>query len=339
MDSHVPRFSVVMPAYNAASTLQRAVKSLTEQSFKDWELILVDDGSVDRTFQLAKEIATGESRLRLFSFDNNSGSAFLPRKCAIENARAEFIVPLDADDYVEKDYLMKLDRRLRESGADMVYSTIHKVDSDGKVIVRIPENGYETDECRSGRSLIRGTLYEWTVSGLGAIKKTLYTETWGMVSSMLAKTVFSDEYLTRLILLKAGNVAFSDAIYCYFNNCISITRKLSPKAFEILQRNKMVRDLVVENFPEDSEEYRLAYLQEICGIADAMVLYRNDGKILGRKDRKKIEAMISEAYNEIDWNRIKHVVSRKFYFIMRAGERLTPVLLSIHERLKRGKQL
>jgi glycosyltransferase involved in cell wall biosynthesis len=128
-------FSVVMPARNAEATLARAVNSVIAQSFGSWELLIVDDGSSDRTRQMAEEFATRDPRIRLVVSEVNLGIAGA-RNLALENARGNYIAFLDADDYWYPQKLEK-QRACFASGARVVFSSFHRVLPDGtRTLVR-----------------------------------------------------------------------------------------------------------------------------------------------------------------------------------------------------------
>ena len=90
-----PRVSVVMPAYNAASFITEAVGSTLAQTFTDFELIVVDDGSTDDTATIARAFA--DDRLRVIGNSANLGM-FTSLNIALGSARGEFIARMDADD-------------------------------------------------------------------------------------------------------------------------------------------------------------------------------------------------------------------------------------------------
>lgn len=91
-----PRVSVLLPAFNALATLPRAVASIREQTFPDWELLLVDDGSTDGTTEWLRAQAAGEPRLKVISQPHGGIVAALNHGLAA--ARGEFIARMDADD-------------------------------------------------------------------------------------------------------------------------------------------------------------------------------------------------------------------------------------------------
>lgn len=114
------RVSIIIPAYNAARYIGEAIASVQSQTFPDWELIVVDDGSSDGTAQIIGELAKRDKRIRSFSQPNAGQGA--ARNAGINVANAPLIAFLDADDvWLEN----KLERQIevqRETQADLVYS-------------------------------------------------------------------------------------------------------------------------------------------------------------------------------------------------------------------------
>ena len=126
-----PSISVVVPAYNAAETVAATVSSVLGQTFTDFELIVIDDGSTDATLRCLEEVH--DSRLRVFSYPN----AGLPaaRNRGIARATGEFITFVDADDLWTPDKLeLQLQALLRNPRASIAYSWTAFVDRDGKFL-------------------------------------------------------------------------------------------------------------------------------------------------------------------------------------------------------------
>lgn len=127
--SATPHVSIVMPAYNASAFLGEAVASIASQSFKHWELIIVDDGSDDDTLEIAKNWAVNDSRVRVLTQANAGASA--ARNAGLKTARAKWVAFVDSDDWIHKNYLKKLMRPLRRAHLDAVFCIAVDVASDG----------------------------------------------------------------------------------------------------------------------------------------------------------------------------------------------------------------
>lgn len=137
-----PRVSVVMPAWNCARYIRRAIDSVLAQTLTDFELIVVDDGSTDDT--LAVVGACTDSRLRLLRSERNRGPAYC-RNLGIGAAHGEWIALLDADDWFSPGRLETLCNRARLHEADAIADDLFIVDE--------------------GRDRPRGTLFTETACG------------------------------------------------------------------------------------------------------------------------------------------------------------------------------
>lgn len=93
----MPKVSVIMPAYNRADILPRTIKSVLNQTFNDFELIIIDDGSTDNTGDVVREIVKSDSRIK-YIYQANSGGAANPKNQAFRLSSGEFIAYLDHDD-------------------------------------------------------------------------------------------------------------------------------------------------------------------------------------------------------------------------------------------------
>ncbi|MBI5231732.1 MAG: glycosyltransferase [Coriobacteriales bacterium] len=105
--TEAPAYTVILPAFNASATLARAIDSVLSQSFSDWQLVIVDDGSTDDTAASARSFAEREGRITLLE-EPHAGVASARNKAGSE-AKTEFLVFLDADDELLPDYLAEMD--------------------------------------------------------------------------------------------------------------------------------------------------------------------------------------------------------------------------------------
>ena len=113
-----PAVSVIVPVYKAESYLHRCVDSLLAQTFPDFEILLIDDGSPDHSGEICDAYAMRDSRVRVFHKENGGVSS--ARQCGIDNARGEYTIHTDPDDWVEPDMLEELYKKAKEEDADMV---------------------------------------------------------------------------------------------------------------------------------------------------------------------------------------------------------------------------
>ena len=103
---YVPTVSVVMPVYNREKLVADAIESVLNQTFTDFEFIIVDDGSTDNTMQILKAYAEKDKRIRLIAHDKNCGVG-CGRNTAQRNARGQFLAIMDSDDIMSPTRLEK----------------------------------------------------------------------------------------------------------------------------------------------------------------------------------------------------------------------------------------
>lgn len=106
--------SIIVPVYKVEQCLARCIDSILAQSYRDWELILVDDGSPDRSGEICDEYASRDSRIRVIHQQNQGVSA--ARNRGLETAKGEYITFVDSDDYLGKEFLSSFEL---EDGADL----------------------------------------------------------------------------------------------------------------------------------------------------------------------------------------------------------------------------
>ncbi len=130
-----PALTVILPAYNAAATLETCVTSILSQTMSDLELIIADDGSTDATLDIASEFAKNDERVKVLRLPHGGVSA--ARNAAIEEIRGRYVMFVDADDRIEKN---TAERALfAVEGADMVvWDAVHEK-KDGPIPIRSPE--------------------------------------------------------------------------------------------------------------------------------------------------------------------------------------------------------
>ena len=115
-------FSIIIPAYNAEKYIRESIESVLKQTFKDFELIIVNDGSTDKTLSICNEYA--EQDKRVIVIDKKNGGASSAKNAGLNIAKGEYLVFIDSDDYWKgKSVLENINKRLNESDADVIYTT------------------------------------------------------------------------------------------------------------------------------------------------------------------------------------------------------------------------
>lgn len=126
------RFSILIPVYNVEKYLPLCIDSVLSQSFDDYEIILVNDGSTDNSSVICKEYASKDSRIKYYDKENEG--LLLTRRYSIKRAVGDYLLFLDSDDYWEPNLLNVVNDAICESNADIVTFRFKRVRDDGSVL-------------------------------------------------------------------------------------------------------------------------------------------------------------------------------------------------------------
>ena len=146
--STTPTISVIVPVYNAEKYLHRCIDSILAQTYTDFELLLIDDGSKDKSGEICDEYARKDTRVRVFHQENGGVSS--ARNLGLDNAKGEWITFVDSDDYIEENFLKSFEGNL---DADLVIGNMVEPRGRGDIIKTLPCGYYS-----SIRSALKGQL-------------------------------------------------------------------------------------------------------------------------------------------------------------------------------------
>lgn len=142
-----PFFSVILPVFNVAPYLRRCVRSITEQSFRDYELILVDDGSTDESGRICDELALEQPSVWVIHKPN--GGLASARNAGLEIARGQYIWWVDSDDWINKNALEILYRTVLDEQPDMVRFNYYRVEDAVIPVYSNASEGWYREEERN----------------------------------------------------------------------------------------------------------------------------------------------------------------------------------------------
>ena len=134
MNETTPKISVIVPVYKAEAYLHRCVDSLLAQTFQDFEILLVDDGSPDKSGEICDEYAKMDTRVLVFHKENGGVSS--ARQCGMDHAQGEYTIHADPDDWVDPTMLEELYKKAKEEDADMVICDFYEERKNKTIYVR-----------------------------------------------------------------------------------------------------------------------------------------------------------------------------------------------------------
>lgn len=125
--------SIITPCYNGSRYISETMESVISQTYENWEMLIVDDGSKDNSAEVIKKYCEQDKRIKLLSQANAGAAA--ARNNGIRNAEGQYIALLDADDLWEKNFLEEQIKLMKEKNTLCVYSSYHRIDGDSKEIL------------------------------------------------------------------------------------------------------------------------------------------------------------------------------------------------------------
>jgi glycosyltransferase involved in cell wall biosynthesis len=224
-----PKISVVIPVYNGARFLPATLDSLRRQSFRDFEVLCINDCSPDNSGEILDQYARTDSRIRVLTTETNQG--IVPKVLkhyAFPNFRGEYYTYSSQDDLFSEDWLERMWQRAVETGADAVLpDMVYFHESDrSKDQALIGVNG-DRGVVLSHREAVILSL-DWKIPG-AALWRTEMARKAGCADFGM----YADEYTARVFFFHANKVVFSGGVFYYrSDNVNAITRKPSYKQFD-----------------------------------------------------------------------------------------------------------
>jgi len=213
----VPRFSIVIPAYNAETTLAETLDAVLTQGFQDWECVVVDDGSIDGTRTLAELYAERDPRIRVLTQQNRgTGGAY---NSGVRTATGEWIVLCSADDLLLPDHLQTMDEYISMRGElDILTCNGYLLHSDGTRELRYAddrdrdEHPWSLEDLFIGCFFSVGACYRRNMfDAIGGYSEEIYGEDYDFWLRALGHS-FTAVYIPRALAIhRFGGIQKSSA--------------------------------------------------------------------------------------------------------------------------------
>lgn len=269
----MPEVSIIMPVFNIEDYLPRCLDSIIKQTFFDFELLVVDDGSTDNSYNIVKKYATKDSRIKLFHQEN--GGASSARNYGLTYAVGEYISFIDGDDFIAPNFIENLYRAIKDENTMISMCGLECVDVFGNEVESHFSNNYVPEQitgreavCQIGRNVTFGVvwnkLYNRTV-----FDNIRFTE--GMT--------FEDEMILHHIYGMVNKIS------CVRQNLYYYVQRPGSKMKESYSLEKMdiivsyidrIRFLLMKQFPE----------KEILRVNLQLIDHFRTAIIKGRKSKK-----------------------------------------------------
>lgn len=274
--------SVIVPIYNAENFIEECARSILGQTFKNLELILVDDGSKDNSLQICQRIANEDSRVKVFTKENGGTSS--AKNLGIENAQGEYIAFCDADDTIDAEYIENLYCGVLLNQVDVcVGSFAFITENKGEIISR------KTVEIEGGMFNMSEFMKFYSrympQAVVGSPCNKLYRRSIVIENSIRFNTKIKnneDTHFNYEFLAKCKTVYVSEMpYYNYINrlNVASASKGFIPNIFDIytLTYNKALDFLkATDTYSQNIQFQNQYYIGLVIGAINGIVNGKND---------------------------------------------------------------
>lgn len=236
-----------MPVYNVENFLSKALTSVENQTFKDFEMIIVDDGSSDKSYEIAEEFRIKNPNFKLIKQENSGPAA--ARNTGVMHCKGEYIAFMDSDDYLEKNFLEELYKLAKKTGADITCCNFNMYFPNKKLKIYMPFNslpGVYTKSKALRKLILDVSVHYFIWNKL--YKRELFMERNIKFDDMY----FEDISTSPRLFYFAKTVAFtSKALYNYTMRENSILHSINAKKV-----NDYIKALgIIKSFLEENNDY------------------------------------------------------------------------------------
>jgi glycosyltransferase involved in cell wall biosynthesis len=240
MENKIPEISVIVPVYNVEKYLPQCLDSILASTFKDIEVIIVDDCGPDNSRAICDEYAAKDKRIKVISNPHNMGLS-AARNNGLEHARGKYISFIDSDDYIDVTMLEKLHTAMEREKVDIVGCNAWNISDDGKKDV-IYYMGIKSDTKTSLREL-KNKIY----TGAFHVWRFLYKKE--ILENIRFDIIpFEDTAFMLKVYPKTKNIYYlAEPLYFYCNHDNTLSVKRHKRNFDTLK----IKDIVVNSFNEN----------------------------------------------------------------------------------------
>ena len=275
------KVSIGVPVYNVEEYLRQCLNSIMEQTFTDFEVIMVDDGSTDNSFMICQEYVARDNRFKLFHQENkgNGGS----RNTCLKYMNGEFITWIDSDDVVDNNYLERLLEVQAETGADIVRCSKKHIRGNDIFLITNYDRMYKTK-----KKIIEVSKLDLLLDAFDG--RLSVVEFWGtLIHRELYKGVILSQGVVcedqgnkfKLYLKSKKNVLLLEQLYGYRiregSTMHMMNNDLSDLEIYIYNWDKLMYYADIANYKV--EEVRETYIKELDKLSAEVNLSEEDNKI------------------------------------------------------------
>lgn len=292
--------SIVVPVYNVEKYLDKCISSILQQSFTDFELILVDDGSNDGSERKCDEYKNGDSRIKVVHQENQGLSS--ARNIGIETSKGKYITFIDSDDFVHPRMLEILYNNILENKADISACGYEIVPEGKKIYVKSIGNNISIyNNIQSVKKIVEKSESIMIIACCKLYRRDLFQDV-----HYPSGKYHEDEFVTYKLLYKSNKIVVTDAkLYYYVQRSNSIT----GSTYSIKRLDKLEALEQAINFFKNEDNKELTCLAEFRYLFNMQIAYyRVKYEIKYNKSiMDKLRKQYNEEFRKFAHNNIKNI--------------------------------
>ena len=307
----MPKISIIVPVYNMEKYLQKSLASFTQQTFKDIEIVIVDDGSKDEGYKIYNRFAEQDSRVKIVRKENAGVSE--ARNTGIDNASGEFLMFADPDDWMDEKCCEKLYEEQVRTGADLILADVVVV-KNGKPetwnIFAKPFTTHDRQFIKQYQKTCIGYSYnpmpavKWKTPGLGSPWNKLFKrdiiQEHHLRFDPYVKGIYDDNLFTLHYLMHAQSISYIQyPVYNYLLVTSSITRSYKANSLDISERiYKRINDFIDETGDRAffEEAFYIYVIRRFVRLLDVYFCAGNNPKPTKERYKEIRDTLNSEPY-------------------------------------------
>ena len=317
----MPKISIVVPIYNTDQYLHRCIDSILNQTFKDFEVILVDDGSTDNSGKICDEYEIKDSRVRVIHQENQGVAE--AQNTGVENSVGEFVGIVNSDDFIEDDMYRILYENALKFSADISICKHNQVSGEAREDYKVTNNTIVFNNEEAFECLFTNKYFA-SHSWDKLCKRKLFEGV-----RFPSGKIYEDMFTTYRLFEKADCVVYTDYIgYNYFQREDSILHSdFTDSDLDYIDSYDKIFDVAREKYPNSIDTIKSAYV--VANMAILSLAYQS-----GYKDPK----ITSEIQQNVRHN-VKHVYDKsQVPFRTKAGATIVSLNRDLYYMLIKLKQ-
>lgn len=316
----MPEISVIVPVYQVEKYVARCIESILNQTYKDFEMILVDDGSLDGSGDICEKYAVSDGRIQVIHKKNGGLSS--ARNAGLDVAVGKYVTFVDSDDVIHPQYLEVLHRECEQNSADISIGRLTRFQEDNEIKVfqnitntkGVLKNSIYTLNCFFDK---KKTVSNYVSACCKLFKRNLFENI-----RFPEGRLFEDEFTTYRLYYAANVVIdLDEVLYYYFVNDVGITQNLS------LQKRLDEYDAQcerIEFFKERNlaELYEKALLEFLRSAQWDMILCNKNQEQADKRRKNRFVRQYQEVLEEAKRMKIVNFIGNYDYYVIAYPKRV-----------------